>query len=221
MDLASALELATDLRPRSRLLADLPLTFVTVPDKAAGDIYTEAMWDTYTRDNLNTGVWRTIAETTLIASASTIDFLSIPATFTHLLLITDLRGDAAVVNQAANVRFNNDSGANYQYELLQGSAAAVAASANAAQTSLALAAATGSTATAATSAASLILIPNYAAATFQKNALAMNGMEVAAALVQMFAGRWANAAAINRVTLLPGSGNFVAGSRATLVGVPS
>lgn len=28
-------------------------TFTTVPDKNAGDVFTEAMWDTYLRDNVN------------------------------------------------------------------------------------------------------------------------------------------------------------------------
>lgn len=31
----------------------MALSFTTVPDKATGDIFTEAMWDTYIRDNIN------------------------------------------------------------------------------------------------------------------------------------------------------------------------
>lgn len=30
-----------------------PLGFTTVPDKNVGDVFTEAMWDTFIRDNLN------------------------------------------------------------------------------------------------------------------------------------------------------------------------
>lgn len=31
----------------------MPLIFTAVPDKATGDIFTEQMWDTYIRDNIN------------------------------------------------------------------------------------------------------------------------------------------------------------------------
>ena len=35
------------------------MPFTTVPDKAAGDVFTEAMWDTYIKDNLNY-LWSTL-----------------------------------------------------------------------------------------------------------------------------------------------------------------
>lgn len=31
----------------------MPKTYSTVPDKATGDVFTEAMWDTYIKDNVN------------------------------------------------------------------------------------------------------------------------------------------------------------------------
>lgn len=31
----------------------MPKTYTTVPDKATGDVFTEAMWDTYIKDNIN------------------------------------------------------------------------------------------------------------------------------------------------------------------------
>lgn len=31
----------------------MPLSFSAVPDKTIGDVFTEAMWDTYIRDNIN------------------------------------------------------------------------------------------------------------------------------------------------------------------------
>jgi len=55
-----------------------------------------------------------ISDQTLGADTQTISFTSIPGTYTHLRLFVLLRTDSA--NNDIGVRFNNDAGANYDWE---------------------------------------------------------------------------------------------------------
>src|SRR5688572_24681195 len=97
--------------------------FTTVPDKAGGDVFTEAMWDTYIRDNMNTGMPVILGETSLGASAASITYSGLPSGWKHLYLAGYSRGDAVATNVAVNVRFNSDSGANYDYQYMLASGA--------------------------------------------------------------------------------------------------
>jgi hypothetical protein len=54
-----------------------------------------------------------LIQTITLASAGTIYFTSIPQTFNHLKLIGAVRSSRASTNDAFALRFNNDSGANY------------------------------------------------------------------------------------------------------------
>jgi hypothetical protein len=73
-----------------------------------------------------------LSDTTLGVSAASIDISSLPTTYAHLLLVGQLRSDTAAASTTALLRFNGDTGANYNGETLQGltaSATAVAAGA--------------------------------------------------------------------------------------------
>lgn len=220
MTLERAADLAADLRPRnaSKSVSDLALAFTTIPDKTAGDPFTEAMWDTYLRDNGNSGYVRLIAETTLGASAANVDFTSIPTTFSHLLLTWQARSDAAVTASTLLVRFNGDSAANYAWEKLDAIAAAASAASFTAQTSIQIDALVGASAPASQSGFGHAWIPNYLGVTFFKQISLIGGQSTYA---QLHTGLWSSTAAINRVTILPTTGNFVAGTRFSLYGVPS
>lgn len=225
MDLARALELATDLRPDSPLVADLPLAFTTVPDKTAGDIFTEAMWDTYIRDNMNSGVARMIADSTLGAAVASVTFSSIPATFAHLLLIvSNCRGSAAVSAINGLIQFNGDTAAAYASALLSVSDAGVVAGSVNTTTSTNGGLFPGANATAGRVGSSRVFIPGYASATLQKNVEWAGGAYTSVVGAQYAAGvgNWtAAAAAINSITYLASSGNFNIGTRFTLYGLPA
>ncbi len=109
--------------------------YAALPTKNPGDTLTSALWNTYLQGNADSGFMRMLADTTLGVAAASIDFTSIPQTFAHLMLALYGRGDTAVVNQFVRIRFNNDSGANYDYQEIHAAAAAVTASEGLAQTS--------------------------------------------------------------------------------------
>jgi hypothetical protein len=149
--------------------------------------------------------------------------LSIPQGYRNLFIDYQLRGDVAATNAQLYVQFSADTGANYDSELIDGSgSAAWAAAEGVAQTQMGLAIICGSTAPASVAGAGRIVIPNYAATTFHKNALCHAGFKLANTTtniqVGVAAGFWRSTAAITSILLKPSSGNFVAGSSVQLYG---
>jgi hypothetical protein len=169
------------------------------------------------------GAQTQISDSTLGGSAPSFDLTAIPATFNHLLLLIQGRGDTAATSTTVLLRFNNDSGANYDTELITGSGAAVATGEIVAGTSAQIADITANTGPASVFGAFTIWIPNYAGTTAQKNAFSSGGHKTTSLSGGIFNRNyscfWRSAAAINRITLTPGAGNFVAGSRVTLYGL--
>lgn len=201
------------------------MSFSTVPDRAAGDVFTEPLWDTYVRDNLNKGVIRPLADTTLASPAASVDLQSIPADFVSLLLVCFLRGDQAVTFTGAFIRLNNDTGANYDVQALQGSAASATAAEGLAQTSMQVGMVPHASAGANLFSAVAVELPNYVQGTNHKAVNSQSALKIGTStgnlVAASFAGFWRNAAAVNRLTLLMSSGSFIAGSRVTLYGLPS
>lgn len=200
------------------------MPFVAVPDRNSGDVYTTAMWTTYLEGNLNAGVTRPIYDSGPLAiAASSIDITSIPQTFAGLRLFLDARGDAAATAVSLSLRLNNDSGTNYDWQLTAGVAAAASAQEAVAATSIFSGDVAAATAPAGVSGGCYIDIPNYAGATFNKRVLILSGNKTGIASgnfnARFVAGFWRNTAAITRLTVTPGSGNFAAGSRVVLYGL--
>lgn len=198
--------------------------FTTVPDKAAGDVFTEAMWDTYIKDNFNTGVPVLLADSTLVASAASIDLTGIAPDWAHLMIVAYLRGDAAAVVSALNIRFNGDTGANYDYQSIGASAAATSGAEAFATSSCRVGSIPAATAPASVFGAFTADIPSYSQATNNKAAHTSSAVKAGTTTtllgVEAYLAAWRSSAAITSVTLLPGSGNFVSGSRVTLYGMP-
>lgn len=162
-----------------------------------------------------------IAEVVLGAAAATIDFTAIPATYRHLLVYLYARGDSGVVTNL-QIRFNNDSAANYDYQRHQGQAAASVASESFAQTQIA-----AFSLVAASSPVNIfncysMWIPHYANTANQKVALLdafhKEGITTGLMVTYHVGAAYRSTAAISRVTLFPGAGNFVAGTMASLYG---
>lgn len=174
---------------------------------------------------ITSGAMTRIAQSVLGVAAASIDFSGIPATYETLVLELMGRGDTAATFVLPQLRFNNDSGANYDdhSHYAVGGGASPASSSNVGATSAAIGGLTAASATANKPGYATIRIPNYAKTVFQKVAHAsVDRFEsnVAGGLVtQQTAALWRSTAAINRITLSASAGNFIAGTVATLYGI--
>lgn len=165
-----------------------------------------------------------LADELLTVAAATIDFTAIPAHWTHLKVVVYARSDEAVASVGAMfLRFNGDSGANYDSQVLD----ATGTTPTAAQTFGATRGACGvhprGTSGADLFSVTEILIPHYAGIADNKAAFCLSGSKVGVASLELYqrhvATFWRSSAAIDRVTILPEAGNFDVGSRATLYGM--
>ena len=130
------------------------------------------------------------------------------------------RSDVAAGFLGTNMRFNGDTAANYDYQMLQGAAAAATAAETFANTSLQVGIIPGNTAAANLFGTQEVFIPHYAGSTNNKQFVAISAAKIGVATTNMevniFGGSWRSNAAINQVTMIPGGGNFVAGTRLTI-----
>jgi hypothetical protein len=190
------------------------MTFVAMPDKAAGDQYTEAMWDQM-KDNFNKGVMRPIAETILGAPAASITLSSIAADWSTLWLSANLRSVVAAFSDGMRLRYNGDTGANYDYQGLTTTTESFGA------TSLYLGNLPGASSVSGNRSSLFLVIPNYVGTTAHKAAHAMSGAtNISGHTNDTISTVWRSTAAITSIQLFTNSGsNLDTGSRVTLMGV--
>jgi hypothetical protein len=150
--------------------------------------------------------------------AASIDFTSIPGTYTDLKIVASLRADNA--NTDGNVTFNGST-SNLTSRQLYGSGSSVGSS-NSASKILSYGLADASTYTASTFSSVEITVPNYAGSTNKSVSIdALVENNATAAYQTIVAGLWSNTAAITQVTLKADTGNLAQYSTATLYGVKS
>lgn len=161
-----------------------------------------------------------VFDTTLGASAATIDITGISATYAHLMISIYARGDNASATSVASIQFNGDAAANYDYQQLQGLAAAAGAAETFAATSAPVGVIPANSAGANLFGTCEVFIPHYAGSTNNKQTVAINAYKTGTTTglvgVEMFGAGWRSTAAINRITLLLSAGNLVAGTRVTI-----
>lgn len=149
------------------------------------------------------------------------DFATIAGSYTDLLLSVEGRTTNAA-DQDVYLRCNNDSGANYYWQLLMGNGTSPTAAAAAGATQVKIGSLGGTGATAGAASAWQIVLPSYARTTFHKSIVASGSYITSALSTGLFVtesrGRWANTAAVTRVQVLPSAGNWATGSVATLWG---
>lgn len=143
--------------------------------------------------------------------------------FTHLKLVLQARGDTAATSVFLHMRLNNDLGNNYGSQYVRGIAAGTSADESVSASAARLGIIAAASATAGHTGVFEAIIPNYAGTTFFKNWTANGGWTQAITTSTMAAmtsqGVWASTSAINRITILPSAGNFIAGSRLTIYGL--
>ncbi len=147
--------------------------------------------------------------------AANIEFTSIPATYTDLLILTSLRGTTAEIYEIVKLEFNGVT-INLSSRGLEGNGASPSSYTN---TFIYISAADGASATASTFSNHYIYIPNYAGSTNKSvsvDAVSENNATTAYASLQ--AGLWSDTAAITSAKLKP-TGTFVQYSTATLYGI--
>ena len=158
---------------------------------------------------------RVIAKTKLSAAAASISFADlsgVPSGTRHLAVI--FNGALTVAAGTLLVRFNGDSGNNYNHQTLQGAGAVASAARATGGTSIT---AFGLPTGANLFGGGMIVIPHYAGAVNHKAVLTHGGAVENSVMVH--AGRWANVAAITRVDVLASANNIEAESIAWLCAV--
>ncbi len=164
-----------------------------------------------------------LSETVLAAAAATITFSAIVGTYRSLQLRIDARGDAVATFANLQFRFNGDTGANYDQQAQSANGGTVSSSAVFAQTQGSCGWIAAATAPAGVSSAALIDINNYAGTTFNKEAVCQGSLKQGTSAGNLFlnTGRifWRSSAAITSISLFPDTGNFAAGTVASLYGI--
>lgn len=201
------------------------MTWTEVPDKAAGDVFTEAMWDTYIRDNLNKGVTVKLAEVVLASDTAYVEFASIPQTFRHLMVLTSARASHAAAAVSAHLQVNGDGTANYDLQYLVATNTTVSAASANGQTVCQYATIPGSSAPAGLFSGCAIEFPDYRGTLNKlwfsqyahKKGTGASDMDAA-----MICGCWRDNDPITQIRFYPnaGVGNFVTGSVFTLLARP-
>ena len=136
-----------------------------------------------------------------------IDFSSIPSTYTDLVVKLSARSNKTDVDQLFTVGFNGST-SNSTSRNLQGDGSSVASGSSA---TLIFAIGDGNNSTASVFGNCEIYIPNYANTSLNKSN-SMDGVSETNATnvgLIMQAGLWSNTAAINRITLTPNGGQTI------------
>jgi hypothetical protein len=164
----------------------------------------------------------TLISTVTVGSggAASIDFTSIPATYTDLCLKISVRTAYVAVDNNFAIRFNSAT-TNYSLRGLYGTGSAAGSFARSSPDRMDIGYADGSTATASTFANIEVYIPNYAGANY-KSASSDGVAESNASAVDMgmFAVLWSNTAAITDIKLIDYNSSTISQySSASLYGI--
>lgn len=158
--------------------------------------------------------------------AASIDFTSIPGTYTDLMIVYSLRSNrsASGTTDGALIRFNGSSAAAYQTRTLAGNGSSANSLADGPSSTLGIYnyfGATSDLATANTFGNGSIYIPNYAGSTNKSVSIdSVNENNATATLGGIVAGLWANTSAITSINLRPEAGTlYNQHSSASLYGI--
>ena len=150
--------------------------------------------------------------------AASIEFTSIPATYTDLCLVYSLRGNIAGSNDECNILINGAT-SSYTNRYLQGNGTS-ASSGSSYTTKIYTGETDGSTATANTFGNGSAYFPNYAGSNYKS--LSTDGVSennAASAYTNLSANLWSNTAAITSISLQAYSGTWLQYSTAYLYGI--
>jgi hypothetical protein len=151
--------------------------------------------------------------------AATIDFTSIPATYTDLIVKTSLRCNNSGADMGIIISFNG-IGTSYADLAAYGNGTAAGSVGSSGVAGVYWFYANGNTATANTFSNGEFYIPNYAGS--NNKSVSMDSAtenNATGNLMLLASGLWSNSAAINRITLTPNTNSFMQYSTVTLYGI--
>jgi hypothetical protein len=154
----------------------------------------------------------------ITSTQSSFDIQNIPQKYDHLEVVMIGRSDDSNFSVGVSIALNGDTTAgNYRRTEVRSYSTTL----NSAQADTrAIASVAAANATAGEAGQAKILIENYTNATFRKTLRTwLTYTEAATSFQYWDAHRWANTAAINRITLTMDAGNFIAGSRVIVYGI--
>jgi hypothetical protein len=160
---------------------------------------------------------------TLIASstvgsggASSINFSSIPQTYTDLQVVFSLRGTTSQIYILTDIYFNGST-SGFSSIGMEGNGGSAVSYTNA---SIYTNAGNGATATSNTFSSHSVYIPNYTVA--ENKSVSVDGVletNASTAYVSMQAGIWSNTSAITSIQIIPRADSYVQHSTAYLYGI--
>jgi hypothetical protein len=156
-----------------------------------------------------TPTYTPLATVTLASSASSVTFSSIPATYRDLILV--MNGSPSTGSYAF-LRFNGDSGSNYNYIFMYGDGSSAVSQSFTSQTQGYIGNIDATVRT-----TFIAQVMDFSATDKHKTFLSRNGQ--AAGLVIATAGRWANTSAVTSMSVNINSGTFSIGHTFNLYGV--
>lgn len=166
-----------------------------------------------------TSTYTPLANITLGSAVASVTLSSINQGYRDLVLIANIRTERASTTDATRMRFNSDTGANYNRVGMYG-AGSTGSFTNSNVTYLVLNS-VGSTATSNYFEPNIISIMDYSATDKHKTTLNRES-EATSTTVTAQAGRWANTSAITSISFVNDTGaNFSIGSSFALYGIAS
>jgi hypothetical protein len=161
-----------------------------------------------------------IQTVTATASVASIEFTSIPATYTDLKIVLSSRSLQGNVYGGGALQFNSDTGSNYRFKRLRADGSSVASDQGNPTTSITNWDMAGANATASIFGNIEIYIPNYQVATQKVVSIEYVGENNATeAHMGLLGGTYTGTGAITSIKLFSAGGNIVQYSSATLYGI--
>ena len=170
-------------------------------------------------------VWNVIGHTELGASATSVSFTSIPASYDHLVLLSSARSDVSSYTSFMNFQVNGDTGSNYSRTALNANTSTINSVAGTGGTVWTYNYIAAASALADTFGTCETWFMNYSNTTnytqiMTRSVLANNSSSASQWGVRFEGGLWINTAAVNRVDALQSGGDdFVQYSSFTLYGI--
>jgi hypothetical protein len=151
-------------------------------------------------------------------AVASFDITSVPTWGTTIRILLHGRGDTVATSTNVQVRFNNDTAANYATQRLSGNTTTASSSETNTATSIVAGTIAAASAPAQVPGSSEIVIPNFRTAAFIKSTITTwtwaNGLATTNHTTGIDGGVWSGVN-ITRITIFPAAGNFVLGTRCT------
>ena len=167
--------------------------------------------------------FESIATVTVGAGGSaSVSFTSIPATYTQLQVRGIARSTRATNEDSITTRFNNDSGANYfsYHEVYGDGSSASAGAGSSSGTGIGFGYIAAASSSANIFGVAVIDVLDYLNTNKNKVPRILAGYDRnGGGIIALTSGLWRNTAAINRIDLIPASGNFTQYSSFALYGI--